>query len=57
MQALKQSTSITLKMGPFVSSADGYSPETGLTITQSDVRLSKNGGKFCTEECCWNSIS
>ena len=46
MQALKQSTAVTLKMGPFVSSADGVSSETGLTITQPDVRVSKNGGNF-----------
>ena len=46
MQALKQSTAVTLKMGPFVSSADGVTAQTGLTITQPDVRLSKNGGNF-----------
>jgi hypothetical protein len=39
-------TSMNLKIGPFVSSSDGYTPMTGLTISQSDIRLSKNGGDF-----------
>ena len=46
MQWLKQSTSITVRLGPFVDSVDGYSPEVGLTISQADIRLSKNGGAF-----------
>ena len=46
MILLKQSTSTTLKMGPFVDSTDGNTPETGLTIGDSDVRLSKNGGPY-----------
>lgn len=41
---LRQSTQVTLKIGPFVSTDDGYTPVTGLTIAQSDVLLSKNGG-------------
>ena len=41
---LKQSTSITVKIGPFVDDADGNTVEDGLTIAQADVRLSKNGG-------------
>lgn len=45
-QWLKQSTSITVKIGPFVDDADGVTPEESLTITQPDVRLSKNGGAF-----------
>jgi len=44
MNYLKQSTAITLKIGPFLDSTDGYTAETGLTITQASVRLSKNGG-------------
>lgn len=43
---LKQSTSVTLKLGPFVDSTDGVTSETGLTIAQADVRLTKNGGDF-----------
>lgn len=44
MQYLKQSTAATLKIGPFLDDADGKTAETGLTIAQADVRLSKNGG-------------
>jgi len=44
MQWLKQSTSVTLKIGPFLDEDDGKTAETGLTIAQADVRLSKNGG-------------
>lgn len=47
MRELRQSTAaISLKIGPFVDDTDGYTPETGLTINQADVRLSKNGGNF-----------
>jgi hypothetical protein len=41
---LKQSTSVDLPIGPFVDATDGFTAETGLTITQPDVRLKKNGG-------------
>ncbi|MDH5786980.1 MAG: hypothetical protein OEZ40_01630 [Candidatus Bathyarchaeota archaeon] len=44
MQILKQSTAITAKIGPFIDETDGKTAETGLTIAQADVRLSKNGG-------------
>jgi len=44
MQYLKQSTAVTLKIGPFLDDTDGKTAETGLTIAQADVRLSKNGG-------------
>ena len=44
MSWLKQSTAITVKIGPFVDETDGKTAETGLTIGQADVRLSKNGG-------------
>lgn len=43
---LKQSTAATVKMGPFLDSTDGNSEETGLTIAQADIRLTKNGGAF-----------
>ena len=45
-QWLKQSTSITVRAGPFVDSTDGATAETGLTISQADIRLSKNGDAF-----------
>lgn len=44
MQYLKQSTAVTLKIGPFLDDTDGKTAETMLTIVQADVKLSKNGG-------------
>lgn len=46
MQLLKQSTAATIKLGPFVDDADGKTAETELTISQADIRLSKNGGNI-----------
>jgi len=46
MLLLKQSTAKTVVLGPFVDDSDGKSPETTLTISQADIRLSKNGGAF-----------
>lgn len=43
MNILKQSTAVDVLIGPFVDSTDGDSEETTLTISASDVRLSKNG--------------
>ncbi len=43
---LKQSTAVTITLGPFVDSTDGATAETALTLSQADVRLSKNGGAF-----------
>jgi hypothetical protein len=43
---IRQSTAVTVVLGPFVDSTDGVTAETGLTISQADVRLSKNGGAF-----------
>jgi hypothetical protein len=43
---LKQSTAATIVLGPFVDSTDGVTAETALTISQADIRLSKNGGAF-----------
>lgn len=46
MIILKQSTAVTLLLGPFLDETDGKTAETGLTIAQADVRLSKNGGNM-----------
>ena len=46
MMLLKQGTAATVVLGPFVDETDGHTAETGLTISQADVRLSKNGGAF-----------
>lgn len=43
---LKQSTAVEVKVGPFVDSTDGVTAETGLTITQSEVLLAKNGADW-----------
>ena len=43
---LKQSTAKTVRLGPFVDSTDGVTAETALTISQADIRLSKEGGAF-----------
>tara|TARA_R100001594_G_scaffold68059_1_gene102369 strand:- start:12940 stop:13878 length:939 start_codon:yes stop_codon:yes gene_type:complete len=43
---LKQSTAYTFRFGPFLDDSDGKTAETGLTISQADIRLSKNGGNF-----------
>ena len=44
MRLLKQSTAVTLLLGPFVDETDGKTAETALTISQSDVLLWKEGG-------------
>lgn len=43
---LKQSTAITVRIGPFLDSTDGNTQKTNLTIAQADVVLSKAGGAF-----------
>jgi len=43
---LRQSTTITIKIGPFLDDTTGKDAETALTIAQADVRLSKNGGAY-----------
>jgi len=43
---LKQSTAVDVIVGPFVDKTDGNTAETGLTVTQAEVRLSKNGGNM-----------
>ena len=46
MQLLKQSTAATVPLGPALDSTDGNTTEEALTISQADIRLSKNGGAF-----------
>jgi hypothetical protein len=43
---IKQSTAVEIKMGPFLDETDGKTQETGLSMTQADVRLAKNGGDW-----------
>ncbi|NIV10440.1 MAG: hypothetical protein GWN62_03830, partial [Aliifodinibius sp.] len=40
---LKQSTAVDVLIGPFVDEDDGKTAETGLTLAQADIKLSKNG--------------
>lgn len=46
MNLLKQSTAVTIPIGPFVDATDGFTAETALTLAQADFRLSKNGAAF-----------
>lgn len=46
MRELRQSTSIDLPIGPFVDATDGVTAETGLTLTQPDIRLKKGGAAW-----------
>ena len=43
---LKQSTAYTFRIGPFVDDTDGKTAETGLTIEDSHIRVSKAGANF-----------
>lgn len=46
MRELRQSTSVDVPIGPFLDSTDGVTLESGLTLTQPDIRLKKNGGAW-----------
>ncbi|MGE3835237.1 MAG: hypothetical protein AB7H43_10670, partial [Acidimicrobiia bacterium] len=43
---LRQSTAVDIALGPFLDDTDGKTAETGLTISQADVRLKKNAGNW-----------
>lgn len=50
MQYLRQATgSQAVLIGPFVDSTDGVTAETGLTIANTDIRLSANGGNMAAK--------
>ena len=50
MLYLKQSTaSQAVLIGPFIDDTDGKTAETGLTIANTDIRLSKNGGNMAAK--------
>lgn len=44
MKLLQQSTAVTPKVGPFLSSTDGVTASTALTIAQADCTIFKNNG-------------
>ena len=46
---LKESTSATVLLGKFVDSTDGVTEETGLTIANTDIKISKNGAAFANK--------
>jgi hypothetical protein len=46
MRWLRQSTAVDVPIGPFVDATDGVTAETGLTLSQADIRLKKNGGAW-----------
>jgi hypothetical protein len=46
MLFLRQSTAVTVKVGPFLSTTDGDTEKTALTIAQSNIQLSKAGAAF-----------
>jgi len=52
---LKQSTAYTFRHGPFLDETDGKTAETGLTIEDSHVRISKAGGNFVDKNETSNS--
>jgi len=41
MQFLRQATQVAVMIGPFLDATDGKTPETGLSLTQSDIRVSR----------------
>jgi hypothetical protein len=43
---LRQSTTASLKIGPFVGTTDGYTAASALVLAASHVRLAKNGANF-----------
>lgn len=56
----KQNTAATLKIGPCVDSTDGVTFESTLTLSQSDIRLSKNGGNIAqkneSSSCTYDEV-
>jgi len=46
MRFLRQSTAVDVGLGPFLDAADGVTAETGLTLSQADIRLKKNNGAW-----------
>lgn len=46
---LKQSVAVEIKVGPFVDNVDGFTAEAALTITNTEVLLSKNDGDWAAK--------
>jgi len=52
---LRQSTSQVILFGPCLDKGDGVTEETGLTLAQADMRLSKDGGAFAQKNTTGNA--
>jgi hypothetical protein len=52
---LRQATSQAVRFGPFLDSTDAVTPETGLTIAQADMQLSKDGAAFAQKNAAGNA--
>ena len=52
---LRQSTSQVILFGPCLDKTDGVTEETGLTLAQGDMRLSKDGGAFAQKNASGNA--
>jgi len=49
MLFLKQSTAVTVNIGPFIDDTDGKTAEVGLTEHPADILIAKNGGDFAAK--------
>ncbi|MGF1609222.1 MAG: hypothetical protein ACFCUQ_07485 [Kiloniellales bacterium] len=52
---LRQSTSQSVRFGPFLDETDAVTAETSLTIAQADMLLSKDGGAFAQKNAAGNA--
>lgn len=52
---LRQSTSQVVRFGPFLDITDGVTEEVALTITQAEMRLSKDGAAFAQKNAAGNA--
>ena len=55
MPFLRQSTSQVVRFGPCLDKGDGVTEETGLTLAQADMRLSKDGAAFAQKSAAGNA--
>lgn len=52
---LRQSTAQAIRFGPCLDKSDGVTEETGLTLAQADMRLSKDGAVFAQKSAAGNA--
>src|SRR3990172_1318213 len=46
---IKKSTSVTIRLGPFLDRADGVTEKTALSLVYTDVQVSKDNGAFANK--------